>query len=359
MTLRAPRLTDSQPLLTRGYLLTTGLALLLACFSVLCRFSPAVAEFYATRLYPGISSTLSFLSSFSTVDLEQLTLVVIVLAILVLLCLACLRRLRWVRCLGYVASIVLWTYVWFYTSWCNLYSRPSLYVRASATRSDYDPATFRAFASDFILTINDLWAPYPPVDPQEVEAHVKHFYSGVAECYGLSSPRSWHHPKRMLFSRFYASVGIQGFMAPLYGESCINPCVHPLDYPFVAAHEYAHLMGVSSEAEANWWAFHVCRTSLQPAIRYSGYKGILSQLLRNARQCLTPEDYKQFFTTIRPEVIDDLRLTQRHWQQYLSPSLNELQEATFDTFLKSNNVKAGMDDYSLVIRLLIDVAEPS
>ena len=40
------------------------------------------------------------------------------------------------------------------------------------------------------------------------------------------------------------------FMAPLFSESCLNADILPFDLPFTYTHEYAHLLGVSNEAEA-------------------------------------------------------------------------------------------------------------
>lgn len=339
----------------RGFYLSFAIALLLSLFAVLCRCFTPLADFYAISLYPFVSSALSLLSAFSPVNLEEIAIVLLTIAIVGTVILACLRKIRWIQCLGYLLSMLLWTYAWFYCGWCINYSRSSLYARASVAPTLYDEEAFRSFATAFVADMNNAWTSERYSNQEELESIVKTFYADVPAPYGLATPRSWHHPKRTLVNSLYSSVGIQGFMAPLFAESCINSDVLSVDYPFVYAHEYAHLMGVSSEAEANWWAYHACLSSGNTAIRYSGYKGILSHLIRNARTCLSEEEYKEWFLTIRPEIIEDLAAGQDHWKSLLSPRLNRIQEAAYDSFLKSNQVSAGTKDYSRVIKLLIDI----
>ena len=43
---------------------------------------------------------------------------------------------------------------------------------------------------------------------------------------------------------------MSGFMAPLFSGSCLNADILSFDFPFTYAHEYAHLLGVSNEAES-------------------------------------------------------------------------------------------------------------
>ena len=79
----------------------------------------------------------------------------------------------------------------------------------------------------------------------------------------------------------------------------------PVQLPFTYAHELSHLLGVSNEAEANYWAYRVCRSSKRPAVRYSAYFGLLPYVLVNASSVLTEEEFREWIKTIRPEVVKD------------------------------------------------------
>lgn len=345
--------------ISRCYMITTSVGLLLALFSIACRYSTPLADWYATTIYPLLSSLLSLISAWSPYNLEEPAIAAIILLTIAIIILATIRRISWKMAGCRLFSIVLWTYVWFYCGWCINYSRSSLYARTQITPTEFQDDRFKDFAEQFVYEINEAWTNDRLKDSTMLEKNIKAFYASVPPQYGLSTPKSWQHPKKIIANGIYSAVGIQGFMAPLFAESCLNTDVMPDEYPFVYAHEYAHLMGISSEAEANWWAFHACCSTQDAAIRYSGYRGILSHLIRNASANMSEEEYKKWFLKIRPEIIEDLRQGQTHWRQLLSPSLRNMHEKTYDTFLKSNNVSAGRKDYSLVIGLLIDIPFPT
>ena len=110
----------------------------------------------------------------------------------------------------------------------------------------------------------------------------------------------------MLFNELYSSVGVLGFIGPFFCETQINAELLPTQVPFVYAHEYSHLLGVSNEDEANFWAYTVCVNSDVPEIRYSGYFSLLPYVLSNADRVLSGEDYRDFIagTASYLEVID-------------------------------------------------------
>ncbi|MFQ9022452.1 MAG: DUF3810 family protein [Parabacteroides merdae] len=71
-------------------------------------------------------------------------------------------------------------------------------------------------------------------------------------------------------------------MGPFFTEYNLNPDLLPVQYPFTYAHEMAHVLGISSEAEANLYGFLVCSRSGVPEIRFSAYFALLPYVLSNA-----------------------------------------------------------------------------
>ena len=344
---------------SQGYRAVTITGLLLLAFVLACRFSQGVADFYSCHLYPAISATLSWLSSGVPFSVQDIALMLLVGTFIGTIAVALVRRWSIGRCLRHECTLVLWTFVWFYMAWCANYFRSSLFDRTGTRPLAYQEQSFKAFAQGFVLRINEEWTDSVAIDQVELEKDIKGYYSCVPDRYGLAMPRSWQHPKYTFFNRIYSSVGIQGFMEPLFSESCLNQDLPLIDHPFVYAHEYAHLLGVSSEAECNWWAFHACMASSHQAVRYSGLKGILSHLLNNAGSLLTREDYLELFASIRPEVQADMKQTSQHWQRLLSPTLRRIHTETYDAFLRSNTIASGMQNYSEVIGMLMSVEAPS
>lgn len=60
-------------------------------------------------------------------------------------------------------------------------------------------------------------------------------------------------------------------------------------------------------------------------------------------------------SSIRPEVLEDLRNTHDYWKALHSPTLDEIQSKVYDMFLKSNDVEAELHNDTLVVGLLINI----
>lgn len=341
--------------MSRTYRISTLVGLLLAAFTLVCRFSTPVADWYALKVYPPLSATLSWMASGLTCNLEEPVIGLLIAAAFLLIALGIRRRWGVWRCLRYVLTLVLWTYVWFYWAWCINYSRSSIYARSGSVATSYGEEAFRTFLTDYTERLNGSWTADTLCDPLTVETDVKRYYAQVPAKYGLAKPRSWHHPKRIWLNRLYSQSGILGFMAPLFSESCLNADLLAIEYPSTYAHEYAHLLGVSNEAETSWWAYQACTASCHRAIRYSGYFEVLPYVYRDAAHFLPHEEFEQWVSTLRPEVKADLKAESRHWQSLRSDVVRKAHEEVYDTFLKSNNIEEGRQNYTSVIRLLIDI----
>ena len=101
-----------------------------------------------------------------------------------------------------------------------------------------------------------------------------------------------------MFTPFISMVGVTGSMGPFFCEFTLNGDLLPANYPATYAHELAHLLGITSEAEANFYAYQVCTRSQAMGIRFSGYFSVLNHVLGNAQRLLprrrireTPETY--------------------------------------------------------------------
>lgn len=112
----------------------------------------------------------------------------------------------------------------------------------------------------------------------------------------------------------------------------MNEELLPVQLPFTYAHELSHLLGVSNEAEANYWAYRVCRSSKRPAVRYSAYFGLLPYVLVNASFVLTEEEFREWIKTIRPEVVKDYEYKRMYWNERYSTLLGEVQNKIYNLF---------------------------
>ena len=139
-------------------------------------------------------------------------------------------------------------------------------------------------------------------------------------------------PSKCGSNPFYSGVGVLGYMGPFFAESQLNEELLPVQLPFTYAHELSHLLGVSNEAEANYWAYRVCRSSKRPAVRYSAYFGLLPYVLVNASSVLTEEEFREWIKTIRPAVVKDYEYKRMYWNERYSTLLGEVQNKIYNLF---------------------------
>ena len=152
-------------------------------------------------------------------------------------------------------------------------------------------------------------------------------------------------------------VGVTGSMGPFFCEFTLNGDLLPSQYPATYTHELAHLLGITSEAEANFYAYQVCTRSQVKEIRFSGYFSVLPHVLGNARRLMSEEEYAELFNRIRPEIIELAQKNQQYWMEKYSPLIGDIQNFIYDLYLKGNKIQSGRKNYSEVIGLLISYEE--
>lgn len=331
--------------------------LFLLAFVLAARLSEQIGEWYSTVLYPLTSSALSWLVSWIPFSLEELVVAAAVI-LLIYLIVSCSMKHEGFRIIFFRSfELLLWVYVWFYIGWgCNYY-RESIYSRCDVERQEYDDLVFREFLSDYSDDLNCAYEVLPDdslvIDQSKLETDVKSGFSAVPESYGLASPRRWQHPKLLLFNDLYSSVGVLGFVGPFFCETQMNADLLPDQLPFVYAHEYSHLLGVSSEDEANFWGYVICTGSDIPQVRYSGYYSILPYVLVNASRVLSEEEYRSFVSSVNPEIIAQYNSQREYWNDKYSKTLGRIQSAAYNAFLKGNKVSSVTASYLEVIDMII------
>ena len=324
----------------------------LAAFIIAARVNVSVGEWYATHLYPYVSSVLSLLVSWIPFSMTE---ILVVGAVILMICLL----VRGIRCRQRIwtilvneAEIIAWVIVWLYLGWGMNYFRESIYMRGEIERQPFDEVVFKQFMADYADSLNHSYTS-ETVDMSLYEDDIKARYSSVPEQYGLSEARSWQHPKKLIFNRLYTAVGVGGYIGPFFGETHLNAELFPQQMPSSYAHELSHLLGVSNEDEANFWAYQICRYSEIPAVKYSGYYSLLPYVLSNASRVLDEEEYKEYVLSIRPEVRQQLIEQQEFWRSKYSKTLGNLQSVIYDSMLKANKIPSGTKNYMQVIELII------
>lgn len=144
-------------------------------------------------------------------------------------------------------------------------------------------------------------------------------------------------------------IGTAGFYNPLGGEGYWDAGLHAFVIPFVMAHELAHNYGITDEGEANFVAFHTCIQSPYSFIRYSGYLNFWRYVAGQLRRS-DPVQFEAEWASLSEDIKSDLRSIRQQHDQY--PDIfPRLRDAIYDTFLRTQGVKAGMQSYGEVVLL--------
>lgn len=317
--------------------------------------SPEGGEAYARNIYPFIADVLSRFSSLFPFSVGDCLIYGSIAGLVIYPVYAGVKKLSWKMAARRMTEYLLWLYVWFYGAWGLNYFRKDFFTRMEIPRAAYSAEIFRTFLSAYTDSLNASFVPVEEVDKAFVAEEVKKGYREIAERFALPCPADYLRPKPMLLPSLMSGVGVLGYMGPFFTEYNLNPDLLPVQYPFTYAHEMAHVLGISGEAEANLYGFLVCSRSRVPEIRFSAYLALLPYVWGNARGLLPDEEFDRWKERLSPDVREVYNRKAAYWQHLYNPWIGEIQDVAYNWFLKKNNIPAGRKDYSEVVALLMAI----
>lgn len=320
---------------------------------------PSLGEIYAQSVYPVISHILSSFSKLIPFAVGDLFIFLSIIGLLFNPIRArYIQKKKWKQILLNEMEYLLWIYVWFYLAWGLNYSQKNFYERTRIPYTAYTPDNFRSFTDSYIENLNSSYTDITSVEKELVCRESVRVYNQIGDSLGVHRPfHQTPRAKTMLFTPLISMVGVTGSMGPFFCEFTLNGDLLPSQYPATYAHELAHLLGITSEAEANFYAYQVCTRSQVQAIRFSGYLSVLPHVLNNARRLMAEEEYAQLFRRIRPEIIGLAKKNSEYWMKKYNPVIGRIQDRIYDLYLKGNKIESGRKNYSEVVGLLISYEE--
>ena len=259
---------------------------------------------------------------------------------------------------GRVAEYLLWVYAWFYIAWGLNYSQPNIYCRTGMKPVEVSEAKFREFAYRYADSINSLSEEFNGMVDDGLKNRVRDAvlkgYNEIGAKEGINAPFNQHpHAKTMLFTPLSSMSGVTGSMGPFFCEFTLNGDIRPHDYPAIYAHEFAHLLGIANEGEANFYSYIICTASSDKAVKFSGYYHIFFHVLRNVFDILGEKEGEKFLKYIRPEIIQLAKSDRNYWLSKRCKALDAAQDFIFDLYLRGNHVAEGRKSYSGVVGLIL------
>ena len=366
--------------------------LVLLSLITLTKLIPLWGFIYATRIYPIIGSLLSPISGLFPFAVGDIFIALSIVWVIFYP----IYEIKWRKQLakrffflaakrgsypkkkvvfGRVAEYLLWVYAWFYIAWGLNYSQPNIYCRTGMKPVEVSEAKFREFAYRYADSINYLSeerrvkSEETAFDDQResqfngmvddglknrVRDAVLKGYNEIGAKEGINAPFNQHpHAKTMLFTPLSSMSGVTGSMGPFFCEFTLNGDIRPHDYPAIYAHEFAHLLGIANEGEANFYSYIVCTASSDKAVKFSGYYHIFFHVLRNVFDILGEKEGEKFLKYIRPEIIQLAKSDRNYWLSKRCKVLDAAQDFIFDLYLRGNHVAEGRKSYSGVVGLIL------
>lgn len=342
--------SDNRKVIGRG-IGYVGMFLCLS-FIFVCKYVPGVGEWYSRYVYPTVASLLAAVSKYIPFSLYDLFILGVITYLFWLLVRMFGRRISLLKGCGRFVRLIVWLYIGFYFAWGINYYRDDFYQRNEIRPVQVDSTAYYRFAERYVDRLNRLASDSVSV-PVDLAKQVRHGYRSLGRKFVLSAPWLMNTPKPILWSELMAKMGIKGYIGAYFNEPLVSSKLLDVEYPFTYAHEMAHVMGISSEAEANLLAFLVCTRASDSRLQYSGYASLLGYVLSNAARILPEEQFVRLRDKISPIARRHFIETRQHWAALYSEWLGKGQEWMYDRFLKGNRISSGVQNYSQAIGYLM------
>lgn len=243
----------------------------------------------------------------------------------------------------------------FYLFWGMNYFRFSTAERLELQREKYTIEELRPAAEYVIRKANHYRSFISQEDMEQVRN--SEIYLEAEQAYGklgkinpafrIRDPRV----KPALFTPLINYMGVAGYFNPFTGEAQVNYAMPAHLKPFVACHEIAHQAGFGPEDAASFAGFLAGTHSGNVMVQYSVYYTAMEELMNEIAR-MDWEVYRKLYTSISPQVRDDLDVEYYYWSYFRGP-VDVLSDIFYDNFLKANNQPKGLRTYNEMISLLV------
>lgn len=299
---------------------------------ILHHHSRFTEHWYSQSLYPSIARTLIRLSDLFSFSLNTFFAWLLVFVIISLTLAALTGKLRWSRFLLILVNLAAFIYLAFYTLWGFNYYREPLYSRMSMQHNQIPDADYELVMERISRKAAEIKIEMDSVSTGRLDTLVDEAFRRHAGHWAMPWLECHVHPKQMIAEAWLAKAMVYGYYGVFSNEIHVSRLCIRMDYPLLLAHERVHRLGITGEAEANFYAWLLCCKSESPELQYAAHVFLLRHLF--------DAGYGQEF--MKPIEQDTLQL-----------KADELETGWFkrltDRFLKLNRVENGLSDYGRMI----------
>ncbi|MCG6190903.1 DUF3810 domain-containing protein [Maribellus maritimus] len=313
---------------------------------------PDFTEFaYSQGIYPHLASFISFFSWFFPFSLDDLFYFLLILLVFVLIVLLVFKKIRLVKAGKIVLNVFALVFILFYVFWGFNYFRTDLNTRLNINEQKVNTEYFLVVFENLVNQTNKSYSNFESFNIPEIDSLVEESFKNLSPALKLKYPAGKRKAKKITLSNFFGKAGISGYFGPFFSEVHVNSKVLPVEYPFVLAHEKAHQFGVTSEAEANFYAWMVCSQSSSKELQYSGNLALLRYFIN---QGFRLDGFSEIVKKLDGGVREDYQEIREHWMTLRNEKVDKIATKVNDTYLKTNKVEKGIEDYKGVVKYTMD-----
>ena len=342
------------------YFLPLFLVVQILFLKIIAYFPEAVERYYSTGLFPHLSRfsriALGYIP-FSIGDCLYFGLIVLLVRWF------WINRKSWrtnwknnsLQLIGFVSVF----YFFFHLFWALNYYRQPLFEKLKIEK-EYSDADLLAFTQQLILKTNavhrqltndDRKAVLFPYTLEQEFTMNQVGYNNLAKKHPFFNYQDLS-VKKSLFSVPLTYMGFGGYLNPFTNEAQVNYLLPRYSSPMTTSHEMAHQIGFASESECNFIGFLACVKNDDLYFKYSGYSFALRYCLHNW-QLRDEAVYLNLIQIINPGILANYKETDDFWNQYDS-FIDKGFHAFYDSFLKINQQKDGINSYSKFVDLMVN-----
>ncbi len=244
----------------------------------------------------------------------------------------------------------------FYFLWGFNYNRPDIYtdlgmkeptVDSIYLLKEIDRVTQKLISTRALVSTDSINAVSADEIPENLESIIRNDLELLLE--------SWEVPthgrvrvRKLLPMGILLRFSTAGVYVPYALEGHIDGGLHPIQWPFTMAHEMTHGYGYGDEGTCNFIGYLACLNSEHAVIRYSAIRAYWRYLMSDLRM-LDKQQYRQRLKELPRGVKVDLNEIIEYMDRY-PDIMPAVRDKVYDTYLKSHGVKAGLANYSHMIK---------
>ena len=329
-----------------------SLALITYLLTLVFKNNPDLTEkWYSTGIYPQIAYPLSSFSALFPFSLDDTFYVLLTTFFVIGLILVSVKQIRLTSFTIRLLQTIALLYSAFYFLWGFNYFRQPAHLRMQIEKSEPNTENFAEVFKLVAEYTNKAYTSWQDQDTLNFQPILEPSINELQTFLPVEYPGGMRRIKNISFSNFFAKATILGYYGPFFNEAHINKHLSVWDKPVVTAHEMCHQLGITSEAEANFYAWLITTNSENKFANYCGWLYSLGFFIYQSKDIFSKED---LMSMIKPEVINDYRSRHKHWHKLRNKTIDKTASKVNDVYLKSNNVKKGIDDYNGMVQLIID-----